>query len=170
MSAGTVEVAAPRTVRSRARAGIDRTGRLVEGWLRAHTLLVYLFLYLPIVVVVVFSFNGTARRVTQWDGLSLRWYEYVLGNREVQRDLVNSLIVGTSTAILSTIIGTMAALGLQRTPKWFQLPFDGLTYISVIVPELVIALATLVFFASTLGREGIVTNLTGHEFGFGFHT
>ena len=170
MASPAIPVPAARTVGGRAKAGVDRYGTLVEAWLRGHTLLVYLFLYLPIVVVVVFSFNGTARRVTQWDGFSLRWYEYVLANREVQRDLLNSLIVGTSTAIVSTIIGTMAALGLGRTPKWFRLPFDGLTYISVIVPELVIALATLVFFASTLGRDGIVTSLTGHEFGFGFHT
>ena len=170
MASPAVPIPASRTIGGRARARVDRSGQVVEAWLRAHTLLVYLFLYLPIVVVVVFSFNGTARRVTQWDGFSLRWYEYVLANREVQRDLLNSLIVGTSTAILSTIVGTMAALGLQRTPKWFRLPFDGLTYVSVIVPELVIALATLVFFASTLGRDGIVTSLTGHEFGFGFHT
>ena len=53
----------------------------------------------------------------------------------------------------------MAALGLQRTPQWFRLPFDGLTYTSIIVPELVIALATLVFFGSTIGREGIVTDV-----------
>jgi spermidine/putrescine transport system permease protein len=170
MASPAIPIPASRSIGGKARARVDRSGQVVEAWLRAHTLLVYLFLYLPIVVVVVFSFNGTARRVTQWDGLSLRWYEYVLANREVQRDLLNSLIVGTSTAILSTIVGTMAALGLQRTPKWFRLPFDGLTYISVIVPELVIALATLVFFASTLGRDGIVTSLTGHEFGFGFHT
>src|SRR4029079_18750703 len=89
---------------------------------------------------------------------------------EVQRDLLNSLIVGVSTAIIYTIIGTMAALGLQRAPKWFRLPFDALTYVSVIVPELVIALATLVFFASTVGRDGIISKLTRVELGFGFHT
>ena len=145
-------------------------GSIVEAWLRGHTFLVYLFLYLPIVVVVVFSFNGTERRVTHWDGLSLRWYETVLASREIQRYLTNSFIVGLSTAVISTVIGTMAALGLQRTPKWFRLPFDALTYVSVIVPELVIALATLVFFASTIGRNGLVTNATGVEIGFGFHT
>src|SRR3954464_2716059 len=145
--------AATRGSRTRARG--DRSGALVEAGLRGHTLLVYLFLYLPIIVVVVFSFNGTQRRVTQWDGFSIRWYENVLSNKEVQRDLGNSLIVGVATAIISTIAGTMAALGLQRTPKWFRLPFDALTYISVIVPELVIALATLIFFASTIGRGGI---------------
>jgi spermidine/putrescine transport system permease protein len=159
-----------RTLGGRAKAGADRTGGLVEAWLRGHTLLVYLFLYIPIVIVVVFSFNATERRVTDWDGFSLRWYEFVLNDRAVQRYLGNSLIVGFFTAAIATVVGTMAALGLQRAPKWFRLPFDGLTYISVIVPELVIALATLVFFASTIGRDGILTNATGIELGFGFHT
>jgi len=161
-----VATAVPRSRRAR----VDRTGGLVEAWLRGHTLLVFLFLYLPIVVVVVFSFNGTERRVTDWDGFSLRWYEQVLASREIQRYLVNSLIVGLATAVIATLAGTMAALGLQRVPRWIRIPFDGLTYVSVIVPELVIALATLIFFASTIGRNGIVTNITGTEFGFGFHT
>ncbi len=170
MTAPSVPLPAARTLGGRARAGTDRFGTLVELWLRGHTALVYLFLYIPIIIVVVFSFNATERRVTDWDGFSLRWYEYVFTNREVQRYLTNSLIVGFFTAVFSTIVGTMAALGLQRTPKWFRLPFDGLTYISIIVPELVIAIATLVFFASTIGRDGIITNLTGTEIGFGFHT
>src|SRR2546426_690197 len=144
MTAPAIPIPASRTAGGRARAPVDRYSTLVEAWLRGHTLLVYAFLYLPIVVVVVFSFNGTAPRVTQWDGLSLRWYQSVLASKEIQGYLMNSLIVGTSTAIISTIAGTMAALGLQRAPKWFRLPFDALTYISVIVPELVIALATLV--------------------------
>lgn len=135
-----------------------------------YSAFVYAFLYLPIVVVVVFSFNATERRVTDWDGLSLRWYEFVLASREIQRYLLNSFIVGLATAIIATVVGTMAALGLQRAPRWFRMPFDTLTYISVIVPELVIALATLVFFASTIGRDGILTNATGTELGFGYHT
>jgi spermidine/putrescine transport system permease protein len=156
--------------RGRARTAMDRGGSLVEAWLRGHTLVVYLFLYLPIVVVVFFSFNNTERRVTDWDGFGLRWYEYVFTNREIQRYLINSVIVGLSTAIIATLVGTMAALGLQRMPRWFRLPFDGLTYTSVIVPELVIALATLVFFGSTIGRDGVVTATTGVEIGFGYHT
>jgi spermidine/putrescine transport system permease protein len=170
VTAPSVSIPAPRFLRGRARAGVDRVGGLVETWLRGHTLLVYLFLYLPIVVVVFFSFNATDRRVTDWDGFSLRWYEYVFANREVQRYLTNSVIVGLATAVISTLFGTMAALGIQRAPRWFRVPFDGLTYVSVIVPELVIALATLVFFASTIGRDGILTNLTGTEIGFGYHT
>jgi spermidine/putrescine transport system permease protein len=170
MAAPSVPIPVARTLGGRARAHVDRAGQFLEVWLRTHTFLVYAFLYLPIVVVVVFSFNGTARRVTQWDGLSIRWYETVLASKEIQGYLKNSLIVGTATAIISTIFGTMAALGLQRTPKWFRLPFDALTYVSIIVPELVIALASLVFFASTIGPDGVISNLTGTKIGFGFHT
>ena len=170
MTAPSISIPAARHLGGRARGAVDRFGSLVEIWLRGHSLLVYAFLYLPIVVVVVFSFNATDRRVTDWDGFSLRWYETVLNDRVIQRTLVNSFIVGIATAIIATIVGTMAALGLQRAPRWFRMPFDALTYVSVIVPELVIALATLVFFASTIGRDGIVTEATGTEIGFGYHT
>lgn len=170
MTAPAVPIATPQTRRGRTRVAVDRAGSLVEAWLRGHTLLVYLFLYLPIVVVVVFSFNDTERRVTDWDGFGLRWYEYVLTNKEIQRYLFNSFVVGLATAIIATLVGTMAALGMQRVPRWFRLPFDGLTYTSIIVPELVIALATLVFFGSTIGRDGIITSATGVEIGFGYHT
>jgi spermidine/putrescine transport system permease protein len=170
-SGPSVSMAAPKRLPGRGRRSVDRGGALVEAWLRAHTALTLAFLYLPIIVVVVFSFNATTRRVTDWDGFGLRWYEYVFSNREIQRYFLNSLIVGLATAVIATTLGTMAALGLQRTPRWFRVPFDAVTYVSVIVPELVIALATLIFFASTIGRGGIVQDITGGpEIGFGYHT
>jgi spermidine/putrescine transport system permease protein len=171
MSAGAVSIReGGRVGRSRAKAGLDRFGGLVETWLRGHTLLVYVFLYLPILVVVAFSFNATERRVTDWDGFGLIWYERVIGDPVIQGYLLNSVIVGVGTAVVATLAGTLAALGLQRAPRWLRAPFDALTYISVIIPEIVIALATLVFFASTIGNEGVVTSLTGIELGFGYHT
>ncbi len=171
MVAPSVPIATTETAKQgKARPATDRWGTLVEIWLRVHTAVVFLFLYLPIVVVVLFSFNNTTRRVTDWQGFGTRWYEFVFSNGEVQRYLINSVIVGVGTAIIATLVGTMAALGLQRAPRWFRFPFDALTYISIIVPEIVIALATLIFFASTIGRDGILTNLTGTEIGFGYHT
>ena len=140
---------------------------LVEGWLRGHTLLIYLFLYIPIAVVVIFSFNGTERRVTQWDGFSLRWYETVLQDTVIQSALFNSLIVASSTAIIATIFGTMAALGLQRAPRWFRTPFEALTFVSIIVPEIVIALATLVFYTTSFD---ILNSLAGIRFRLGYQT
>ena len=141
--------------------------RLVEGWLRGHTLLIYLFLYFPIVVVVVFSFNATTRRVTQWEGFSLRWYESVLQDTVIQAALANSFRVALTTAILATLFGTMAALGLQRTPRWFRSIFEALTFISIIVPEIVIALSTLVFYSTSFD---VIHEFFGVRWKLGYET
>lgn len=174
MTAPATPIDAPATVatgadagRRRSKPAHDRFGAFVERWLRAHTLLIYLFLYIPIVIVVVFSFNATERRVTQWAGFSFKWYESVLNDAVVQSALFNSFIVATSTAVIATIFGSMAALGLQRAPKWFRTPFEALTFISIIVPEIVIALATLVFFSSTFD---VLNPLLDLQLKLGFQT
>jgi len=138
---------AGRVGRGRSRAGIDRFGSLVEGAFRTHAVLAYAFLYLPIVIVIVFAFNAN-RLATIWTEFSTDWFGVALGNSVVQAALRNSLIVAVANAVLATLFGTMAALGLQRVPKRLRIVFDALTYVSIIVPEIVIALATLVFFAS----------------------
>lgn len=125
----------------------ERFGGLVEGAFRTHAVLVYAFLYLPIVVILVFAFNAN-RLATIWTEFSTEWFSVALDNRVVQKALQNSLIVAFFNAVLATLFGTMAALALQRVGKRTRLLFDALTYVSIIVPEIVIALATLVFFAS----------------------
>jgi spermidine/putrescine transport system permease protein len=140
---------------------------LVEGWLRGHTFLVYLFLYVPIIIVVVFSFNGTNRRVTQWEGFSLRWYDTVLHDTVVQAALFNSFRVAIATAIISTIVGSMAALGMARAPRWFRSPFEALTFVSIIVPEIVIALSTLVFYSTSFD---VINQLFHVRFKLGYET
>jgi spermidine/putrescine transport system permease protein len=151
--------AAPAAVRApRAKAGVDRWSGLVEVWLRAHTALVYAFLYLPIVIVVIFSFNANSL-ATIWTGFTLDWYVRAWNDEVVQAALWNSFWVALPNAILATTFGTMAALGLQRVGRRLRLGFDALTYISIIVPEIVIALSTLVLFASTFswinGQTGL---------------
>jgi spermidine/putrescine transport system permease protein len=140
-------IPAARKVHRRAAPRVDRWAQLVEVWFRGQATLVYLFLYLPIVIVVVFSFNSN-RLATIWTGFSTEWYAVALGDRTVQRALTNSFLIAVPNAVLATIFGTMAALGLQRVSKGIRLGFDGLTYVSIIVPEVVIALSTLVLFAS----------------------
>lgn len=126
----------------------DRWAALVEFYFRFHTVIVYAFLYLPIVVVVVFAFNGTDRVVTKWGGLSIKWFETAIGDEVVKDALTNSFLIAIPNAFMATAFGTMAALGLQRVGKKLRLTFDTLTYMSVIVPEIVIALSTLVLFAT----------------------
>jgi spermidine/putrescine transport system permease protein len=145
----------------------DRWAGLVEGWLKGHTLLVYAFLYLPIFIVVLFAFNDTDRRVTSWDGFSVKWFGVALGDTVVQKALLNSFIVAVPNAILATLFGTMAALGLQRVGKKTRLFFDALTYTSIIVPEIVIALATLVLFATGFD---FIEATTGIKLNFGHPT
>ncbi len=117
--------------------------------------------------MVVFSFNATENRVTNWEGFSLKWYGRVMSDPQIQGYLINSAIVATATAIIASVVGTLAALGLPRTPRWFRTPFDALTYVSVIIPEIVIALATLIFFSTTFD---IAENLTGAELRLGYPT
>jgi spermidine/putrescine transport system permease protein len=148
MTAPAVPVAGSATAHRGTKAGVDRWGGVVEFWLRAHTAIVYAFLYLPIVIVVLFSFNAN-RLATIWTGFSLEWYGLALGDQVVQSALLNSFSVALPNAILATLFGTMAALGLQRVGRKLRTVFDGLTYISIIVPEIVIALSTLVLFASS---------------------
>jgi len=148
MTAPAVPAATPVAANRRPKAGIDRWAGAVEFWLRAHTVLVYAFLYLPIFIVVLFSFNAN-RLATIWTGFSMHWYGDALADQVVQSALLNSFSVALPNAILATTFGTMAALGLQRVGRRLRIGFDSLTYVSIIVPEIVIALSTLVLFAST---------------------
>ncbi len=166
MTASAVPAVAGIARRRRPRPRIDRIGLLVEIWLRTHTSLVYAFLYLPIVIVVLFSFNAN-RLATIWTGFSLEWYGKALGDDVVTSALRNSFSVALPNAILATTFGTMAALGLQRVPRGVRIGFDALTYISIIVPEIVIALSTLVLFASTFG---VINDATGLRLQLGIPT
>jgi len=147
MSAPAIPAVSPRLAGGRARARGERFGGIVEAAFRAHAVLVYGFLYLPIVVVIVFAFNANSL-ATIWTGFSTEWFGAALENRVVQKAIENSLIVAFFNAILATTFGTMAALGLQRVPPRLRLAFDAMTYVSIIVPEIVIALSTLIFLAT----------------------
>ncbi len=168
MTAPAIPAAGARRLpRGGVRPRAERWGGLVEAAFRGHAVAVYAFLYLPIVIVVLFAFNATDRRVTLWEGFSPKWFSVALADKVVQKTLINSFIVALPNAILATVFGTMAALGLQRVPKPVRLAFDSLTYVSVIVPEIVIALSTLVLFATSFD---VLQGLFGIKLGFGYPT
>lgn len=137
----------------------------VEALLRAQGALVYLFLYVPIAIVVVFSFNDS-RQVLVWGGVSTRWYESALADPQIIGPLRTSLTAAGLTALFATTFGTLAALAIGRADPRLRLLFDGLVYTSLIVPEIVIALASLLFLNAafdTLDGFGI-------HLGFGIST
>jgi spermidine/putrescine transport system permease protein len=119
-------------------------------FLRGYSYFVYLFLYLPIALIVLFSFNSGSN-AAGFQGFSLLWYGKVLENSLMLDALQNSVIVASSTAVLATLMGTMAAIALQRVHGLPRMIFDALTYISIMVPGIVIGIATLIALVTTFG-------------------
>lgn len=111
--------------------------------MRFYAIAVYLFLYVPIGIIVLFSFNS-GRHATDFQGLSVKWYGTALSNPFVIDALTSSLIIALSAATLSSIMGTTAALALQRMRGPVRVLFDGLIYISIMIPGIVIGIATLI--------------------------
>lgn len=109
--------------------------------------LVFVALYLPILMLVIYSFNA-GRSVSQWEGFSLQWYSVAWANAEVKDATIRSLYLALSAAVISTFVATLAALGTTRRKA-----FKGQTFIYVMinqplmVPEIVSAVALLIFFA-----------------------
>ena len=111
--------------------------------MRLYSIAVYLFLYVPIGIIVLFSFNS-GRHASDFQGLSVKWYGKTLSNPFVLDALTTSLIVALSAAVLSTVMGTAAALALQRVRGAMKALFDGLIYVSIMIPGIVIGIATLI--------------------------
>lgn len=115
--------------------------------MRAYAALLYVFLYAPIALIVFFSFNA-GRYAMDWQGFSLQWYAKAFSNPFAVQALVTSLKIALWTATLSTIIGTLAALGLERVGGWPRRIFDALLYVAIMVPGVVIGIATLIAFVT----------------------
>jgi spermidine/putrescine transport system permease protein len=115
--------------------------------MRIYAAIIYVFLYAPIALIVFFSFNA-GRYAMDWQGFSIEWYGKAFSNPIVVKSLVTSLIIAGSTALLSSIIGTACALGLERMKGWLRQAFDALIYIAIMVPGVVIGISTLIAFVT----------------------
>jgi len=115
--------------------------------MRLYSIAVYLFLYVPIGIIVLFSFNS-GRHASDFQGLSVQWYGKALSNPFVIEALTTSLIIALSAACLSSVMGTAAALALQRVRGPVKVMFDGLIYVSIMIPGIVIGIATLIALVS----------------------
>jgi spermidine/putrescine transport system permease protein len=130
---------------------------LVDRLLAANGWLVYLFFYAPIVVLTVFSFNDN-RRVGVWTRPSLRWYGEMLHNDAILRSLRNTLIVAAISTTASVILGTAAAISMERFRFRGQRSLDGLMYLPIIIPDVTMAVMMLLFFTQAFG---LLDSLTG---------
>lgn len=132
-------------------------------YLTVHAVLVYGFLYLPIAVLVLFSFSGS-RYAAVWGGFSLEWYLRLSTNTRLLEVLGNSLAVAAAATVLSAVLGTAAALALARAPRLRgRSAWAVLLYAPVVMPELVQGIALLMLFALLLPiPRGLATIAIAH--------
>jgi spermidine/putrescine transport system permease protein len=117
----------------------------------AASLAVYAFLYVPLGVVVVFSFNDSKLNA-EWVGFTLDWYQKLFANEEMLQAAANSLLIAVVSAALATVLGTMAGIAMHRY-KSRLLPFMTLT--PVAMPEILLGVSLLIFFISVFGEESL---------------
>ncbi|MBM7867164.1 ABC transporter permease subunit [Heliobacterium gestii] len=127
----------------------------------AYALAVLAFLYIPIIVLVLYSFNES-RVNAQWTGWTVKWYLSLLDNKQVLNALENSLSIGVVSTIFSTVMGTSVALALHRYRYRWQGAINSLIYLPILVPEIVMGLSLLILFSQLAFPLGKATIIIAH--------
>lgn len=128
---------------------------------RAMAALALVFLYLPIVTLVVLSFNAN-EVTTIWSGFSVRWYADVVGNDAIMRAARNSVVVATIATLVASAAATAAALGVARSTTAHRTSVEGLFSMPLLVPEIVTAVALLLLFVSIGLPLGLTSVVLAH--------
>lgn len=124
--------------------------------LSLFSVLVYLFLYVPILLLVIFSFTQDGFGV-RWTGFTLHWYERLFANERLMRATLNTLIVALTSTLVSTVLGTLLALALERYRFRARAAVDALVYLPIVMPEIVMAVALLAFSALAFDLVKLLT-------------
>jgi spermidine/putrescine transport system permease protein len=134
-------------------------GRRRDRLLAGGAVFVFAFLYLPIVVLVVLSFNRSGGPGS-WGGFTTHWYSEMLENRELVDSFRNTLVVGLAVTAISTVLGTLLAIGLARTVRSAVL--DSVLFLPAVVPDIVLAIGLLSFFTLAGVSLGLHTIIAAH--------
>jgi spermidine/putrescine transport system permease protein len=128
---------------------------------RLYTFLIFLFLYAPIIVLIVFSFNNSKSR-GNWSGFTFKWYIELFKNAEVLKALYYTLLIAVLSSIISTIIGTFAAIGIYGMPGISKKIVLNLNYLPVLNPDIVTAVSLMTLFRFVRIEFGFITMLLSH--------
>lgn len=128
---------------------------------RSYISFIFLFLYVPIVVLIFFSFNK-ARGRGIWTGFTFEWYKRLFSNELILQSFVNTIIVALVSSIIATILGTMAAIGIGSFNKKMKNAIMGITYISIINPEIVTGVSLMLLFVIMKLKFGFTTLILAH--------
>ncbi|WP_228059856.1 ABC transporter permease [Plectonema radiosum] len=135
--------------------------KLRIGWQGVFSLLMYVLMYLPIAVLAFYSFNRSPYSGA-WEGFTWEWYEKLFSDERILSALQNSLIVAFSAVGISAVLGTLMAVGLARYRFRGKSLYRGISYLPLIIPDIAIAVATLVFLAAFAIRLNVWTIVAAH--------
>lgn len=122
---------------------------------KLYTALIFVFLYAPILVLVVFSFNDSKSR-SIWGGFTFKWYGRLMQNTEILNALTNTLLIAVLTAVAATLLGTAAAIGINGMNKWMRRAVMNVTNLPMANPEIVTGVSMLLLFVFLYDRVGIL--------------
>lgn len=128
---------------------------------RLFIALLFLFLYAPIIMLIIFSFNDSIS-FTKWSGFSLRWYSELFKNRTVMPALMNTLTIAAVSAVVSTVIGTASAFGIHYLGKRLKSLVLSVNYLPVLNPDIVTGVSLLLLFVFFNVNLGYNTLLLSH--------
>ncbi|CAM3317088.1 MULTISPECIES: ABC transporter permease [Brevibacillus] len=123
--------------------------------------LMIVFLYLPIAILILYSFNES-RINAVWNGFTWKWYISLFENRQVMQALTNSLTIGLISSILATVLGTAASIGIKHYSLRWRNVVNGLIYLPIVIPEIMLGLALLVLFSQMKMDLGKATLIMAH--------
>lgn len=126
-----------------------------------YLLLIYGFLYAPILVLVVYSFNDSKYSL-EWQGLTWEWYQNLFEDPDLLQVALNSALIATLSATVATVIGTMAAVALYRYRFFGRQLLNALIFVLMMTPDIVMGIALLILFASLSLPLGFWTLLLAH--------
>jgi spermidine/putrescine transport system permease protein len=126
-------------------AGLPMEG--CDMWLRSYSTSLYLFLYAPIALIMVFAFNA-GRSGLAFQCCSVQWFGSAFGNPFIMEALGHSAFIAFTSAIIATLFGTLAVFGLRRCGPKVRMLFEAFTYCAIIIPGIVIGISTLIAFIS----------------------
>ena len=141
----------------------EKKEKAKKGLSVAFCTLVYLFLFLPISVVVVNSFNATTTKpYMSWKGFTFDWYIKLWDNTSLLESFGTTMLLAVVSTILATIIGTLGAIGMYKYKFKGKAIIDGLLYIPVVIPEIVLGIALLTIFSKVNIPRGMITLILAH--------
>ncbi len=126
-----------------------------------YTVLIFIFLYAPIVVLIIFSFNNSKSRGS-WNGFTLKWYIELFKNEEIMKALYYTIIIAVLSAVISTIIGTLAAIGIYNMNYLGKKVALNINYLPVLNPDIVTAVSLMTLYRFMNIQLGFLSMLLSH--------